>query len=128
MKGKAKSAGLFFAGTLVGVAIGATTTYKVTSQPYQNIVADQYVSNAMLDTQNASGLRRGSQNEVSKRIEMNLPNYVLMIHHEFKNHPMAPKALQNIKAFYQKNAIPIPANIQPILAGVAAAGSSRTSR
>ena len=118
MEGKAKSASLFFAGTLVGVAIGAATTYKVTSHPYQNIVADQYVSNVMMETSNAVRLRRNQQAEVTRRIEMNLPNNVLMIQREFGNHPQATKALQNIKFYYQKNNIPIPANIQPILNGL----------
>ena len=115
MKGKTKSLGMFVAGTVVGLAIGATTTYKVASQPYQNIVADQYVSNVMSDTHNAIRLRQGHETEISQRIEMNFPNNVLMIDQEFKNHPKATKALQNIKFYYQKNSIPIPANIQPIL-------------
>ncbi len=107
MKGKAKSFGMFFAGAVVGLVIGAATTYKVASQPYQNYLADAAVSEVMWQTANATRIKQGEQTEVVKRIEMSLPNNVLMIHHQYKNHPMANQALQNIKFYYQKNNIPI---------------------
>ena len=116
-KGKAKSLGTFAAGTVLGLAIGATTTYQVASY-YQNVIADQAVNGIMSDTHDAIRLRQGHQTEIAERIAMNFPNDVMMIDHEYKNHPMATKALQNIKFYYQKNNVPVPANIQPILGNV----------
>ena len=114
-KGKARSAVWFIAGGLVGVVLGGTTTYKVMAQPYQNFLADAYISQAMTDAQTATRLRQGQRAEVAKRIEMILPNQVLMINHDYKSHHMTPKALGYIRSYYEKNNIPIPRNIQPIL-------------
>lgn len=118
MEGKAKTTSVFFAGAALGLALGAAATYKVASQPFQSIVADQFVSGVMTSTHTATRVREGQPSEVTRLVEMNLPNSVRMLHHEYGGHPMTPRALRNIKFYYTKNNIPVPPEIQSILDAV----------
>jgi hypothetical protein len=115
LKGKAKSVRLFFVGMLVGVVIGASTTYSARTHPYQNMAVNQYISHVIYDTDNARVLRLGNARGVNQRIEMTLPRYALTIDQQYRDHPMATTALQNIRRYYETNNIPIPTDIKPIL-------------
>jgi hypothetical protein len=100
---------------LVGVVIGASTTYSARTHPYQNMAVNQYMSNVVYDTDNARVLRLGNAWGVNKRIETTLPRYVLTIDQQYRNHSMANTALQNIRRYHETNGIPIPTSIKPIL-------------
>lgn len=118
MNGKIKSGGIFLAGALVGLALGAATTYRVLAQPQQTIMNDTFVASALHDTGTAALLRAGKSDVIVRSIDMNLPNTVLALHSLYPHHPNTPRALHNIKTYYHKYKLTIPEKIRPILNAV----------
>lgn len=110
-----KMIGVFVSGVLCGALIGAAIVYKLTVAPFHQMAADSFVSSVMYDTQTALRLRQNKPSEISRRLESSLPNNVLMLHNAYASHPMTPKALKNIRFFYQTSGLAIPTEIAPIL-------------
>lgn len=100
---------------LSGVAVGGTVIGVAVSRSYQKLYADQYVIGVRDQANVALSIRAGRQKVLADRIEASLPSYVMAIHDNFGGNANATDSLWMIKAYYERNNRPVPAEISPIL-------------
>jgi hypothetical protein len=113
MKSKAKLLAIFTAGLLVGAVAMFLVMGKLNQKQFAEHYAMSLIEQASLGTE----LRANRQEEVSKRIEANLPSGVLAIHRNkwLQSAPHAQSALRRVKDFYEMNSLPVPEHIAGIL-------------
>jgi hypothetical protein len=113
MKSKAKVFAIFTSGLL----IGALAMFLVIGKLNQKQMAEYYAMSLIEQASLGTELRAHRQEEVSKRIEANLPSGVLAIHRNkwLQSAPHAQSALRRVKDFYQMNSLAIPEDITSIL-------------
>lgn len=100
---------------LSGIAIGGMVIGVAVSRSYQKLYADQYVIGIRDQANVALSIRAGRQKVLADRIEASLPSYVIAIHDNFGGNENATDSLWMIKAYYERNNRPVPAEISPIL-------------
>ncbi len=113
MKTIAKT-GLIF---MVGLLVGAFAAFIILGKMSQRQFARSYTISVMDKAFVATELRAQRQVELQKRIEANLPGYVLAIHQnkELQSVPESLTALRSVKDFYEMNGVPVPKEIASIL-------------
>jgi hypothetical protein len=113
MKSRAKVLLVFIGGLLVGALATLLIMSKINRRQFAENYARSVIEQASLGTE----LRANRQDEVTKRIEANLPLYVLTIHRNewLQTAPDAQVALRRVKDFYEMNSLPIPQEIAGVL-------------
>ncbi len=100
-----------------GLLFGAFTTFIITGKINQNLFANFYTIGVFEQLNTAQKLRENKQKELSENIENRLPGYVLAIHQNeiLQDSDDSKEVLWHIKSFYERNSIPVPAEISEIL-------------
>jgi len=99
-----------------GLLLGAAATFLILGQI--TLQYDDYFMNGARDQIFiASELRAKRERELQNRVEANLPEIVLTIHHDSKLRKAAdaPSVLRQVRDFYEVNSLPIPSQISGIL-------------
>ncbi|HEX7770846.1 MAG TPA: hypothetical protein VF435_00395 [Pyrinomonadaceae bacterium] len=107
-----KTALTFIGGLLVGAVAAFLILGQITLQ------YDYYFMNSAREQVFiASELRAKRERELQNRVEANLPEIVLTIHHDSKLRKAAgaPSVLRQVRDFYESNSLPIPSEISGIL-------------
>ena len=119
MRTKVKIGAMFIAGLLIGALMTLIIAGKGSQRMWARCVATGTMEQAFI----ASELRNHRQGDLQRRAEENLPPAVLAIHQhkELQTVPESQTALRAVKDFYEKNSVPVPAEISGILNGVASA-------
>jgi hypothetical protein len=107
-----------FLSLLAGFALGVAAMWFVVKQTTVKVFANQYLVGVMDQANVALHIRAGKQMELLTNIEAALPSYVLAVDDGFKGNPGSTNALWMVKAYYERNAIVIPAEIKGILASL----------
>jgi hypothetical protein len=100
---------------LVGLVIGVVAMWFIVAQTTGRVFSNQYLVGVMDQANVALHIRAGKQMELLTNIEASLPEYVLTVDQEFKEHSNSTDALWMVKAYYERNQIAIPAEIRSIL-------------
>ena len=115
MNSKVKLLAIF----LVGILTGALAVFFVAGRINQKQYADHYALGLIEQTFLGTEIRAGRQDEVARRIESNLPSYVLAIHqNKWLQSDLSTTALHSVKNFYEINSLAVPDNISGILNGL----------
>ena len=116
MQNKIKVPLIFVAGLLVG----ALSAFIILGQLSYLQYRDYFMMNAREQTFIASELRANRQRELRDRAEANLPRIVLAINKDRKlqNASGASSVLKEIRDFYERNSLPVPAEISGVLNSV----------
>jgi hypothetical protein len=105
---------LFFA-ALAGLVLGVVAMWFLVVRTTGRASANQYLVAVMDQANVALHIRAGRETDLLTNIETRLPEYVLAVNQEFRGYPGSTNALWMVKAYYQRNQIPIPSRIQSIL-------------
>ncbi len=103
---------LFF---VLGLAFGIMAMWFLVVRPTAKSVANQYVIAVMDQANVALHIRSNRQLALLATIDSALPSYVLELDRSFKDTPGTMDALWMVKAYYERNKISIPPEIQSIL-------------
>jgi hypothetical protein len=109
-----------FLSVLAGFALGVVAMWFVVKQTTVKVFANQYLVGVMDQANVALYIRAGKQMELLTNIEAALPSFVLAVDDGFRGNPVSTNALWMVKAYYERNAIVIPAEIKGILASLPA--------
>lgn len=104
-----------FLSVLAGFVLGVIATGFVVKQTTVKVFENQYLASVMDQANVALHIRAGKQMTLLTNIETALPSYVLAVDHEFRGHDGSTNALWMVKAYYERNAIPVPPEIKGIL-------------
>jgi hypothetical protein len=113
MRSNAKTGLIFVVGLFIGVLVTFILLGKMNQQLYSRYYALSVIEQSFVATE----LRAHRQDELQKRIEANLPLYVLAIHQhkELQSATESQTALRSVKDFYEMNSVPVPREIAGIL-------------
>jgi hypothetical protein len=100
---------------LAGFLLGVLAMWFLVKQTTVKVFANQFVMSVMNEANVGLHLRAGKQQELLKQIEDTLPTSVLAVDRDFRGNAAATNALWMVKAYYERNQIPIPAEIKSIL-------------
>jgi hypothetical protein len=95
--------------------LGVVAMWFVVKQTTVKVFGNQYLVSVMDQANVALHIRAGKQMKLLTNIEAALPSYVLAVDEGFKGHPGSTNALWMIKAYYERNQIIIPSEINGIL-------------
>lgn len=104
-----------FLSILAGFVLGVLAMWFVVKQTTVKVFANQYLIGVMDQANVALHIRAGKQMELLTNIEAALPSYALAIDDGFRGHAGSTNALWMVKAYYERNGIPIPPEIKGIL-------------
>ncbi len=111
MKSKLKTAAFLLLGFLIGIAVSWFFLGRLAG----NTFAHQYLTAVMDQANVALHIRAGKEATLLKNIETKLPTYVLAVDQGFREYPGSTDALWMIKAYYERNGIVFPTEIEGIL-------------
>ena len=100
---------------LAGLVVGVVAMWFLVARTTGRVFANQYLVGVMDQANVALHIRAGKQMDLLTNIEASLPEYVLAVDQEFKDHSNSMNALWMVKAYYERNQIAIPAEIRSIL-------------
>jgi hypothetical protein len=101
----------------LGFTLGVLAAFIFVSKINQRQFAERYALDVIEQASLGTELRANRQVDVTRRIEENLPGYVLAIQHhkELQSTPRARIALRRVKDYYDVNSLPIPNDIADVL-------------
>ena len=105
---------------VVGLLVGALSTFIILGQISYLQYRDYFMMSAREQTFIASELRANRQRELRDRAEANLPGIVLAINNDRKLQSAsgAQSVVREIRDFYERNSLPVPAEISGVLSDV----------
>lgn len=107
-----------FLSVLAGFVLGVVAMWFVVKQTTVKVFGNQYLVGVMDQANVALHIRAGKQMTLLTNIEAALPDYVLAVDEGFRGHAGSTNALWMVKAYYERNEIAIPAEINGILAAL----------
>ncbi len=102
---------------VLGLILGCGITVVIVGKILQRQDADKYSMLLMDQAYLLKEIHLEREDEIAKRIEHNLPTYVLAINQneELKNSELTQEALWSVKSFYDCSKKEIPKNISEIM-------------
>src|SRR6266853_6692999 len=100
---------------LAGFVLGVVAMWILVKQTTVKVFANQYLVGVMDQANVALHIRAGRQMELLTNIEAALPSYVLAVDEGFRGHADSTNALWMVKAYYERNKIVIPPEINGIM-------------
>ena len=100
---------------LAGFVLGVVAMWILVKQTTVKVFANQYLVGVMDQANVALHIRAGKQMELLTNIEAALPSYVLAVDEGFRGHADSTNALWMVKAYYERNKIVIPPEINGIM-------------
>jgi hypothetical protein len=106
---------------ICGLALGVASTFTVMGRASQRAFADGYAIKVMEQASLGIELKKDRREDVIRRIESNLPGYVLAIQQNewLRTAPRSQEALLLVKDFYSARSIQPPPEISGILNDIA---------
>ncbi len=101
--------------TVGGLIVGVVAMWLLVARTTGRVFANQYLIGVMDQANVALHIRAGRQMELLTNIEAALPSYVLAVDQQFRGDPGSTNALWMVKAYYVRNQVAIPAEIQSIM-------------
>jgi hypothetical protein len=102
---------------ICGLVLGVIAAITIMGRARQKSFAEDYATKVLEQTLLGIELKNNKQEDVLKRIQSNLPSYVLAIQQNewLRTAPRSKEALLRVKDFYSTNSIPVPPEISGIL-------------
>jgi hypothetical protein len=100
---------------VAGFVLSVVAMWFVVKQTTVKVFANQYLIGVMDQANVALHIRAGKQMTLLTNIEAALPSYVLAVDQGFRGHAGSTNALWMVKAYYDRNQVRIPSEIQSIL-------------
>ena len=100
---------------LIGICLGAAAVWFLVTRITGKAFANQYVVGVGDQANVALHIRAGKQTALLPVIDVALPGYVAELDSTFKDVPGSIDTLWLVKAYYQRNKIPFPSEIQRIM-------------
>ncbi len=100
---------------VVGVAVGATSTYLMLTRHYNRFLESQHAIMALDQVNVLSHLKGGKGDELMKTIEERLPQWAAAIPVSIQDPQRANEVLWQVQRYYEKYGVEIPEALRPVL-------------